>query len=226
MQAEQGLAPAARILVIGASRGIGLATCRAALAQGYRVRAFARNITAQAINHPDYEAMRGDALDPGDVARALAGCDAVVLTLGVKADPATLLNPVTLFSRATQVLLTQIRAAADDGARPIRLIAVTGYGVGDSRRALPLPERVLFEAVMGRVAADKERQESLIRASDTAWTILRPGFLTRAVSCPRARIRTDPREWRNGFVSRDTVADTILSLLRTGDHVHEVAILT
>ena len=83
MHQEQGLAPGARILVIGASRGIGLATCRAALARGYRVRAFARNITAHAIRHPDYEAVQGDALDPGDVARALAGCDAVVQTLGV-----------------------------------------------------------------------------------------------------------------------------------------------
>lgn len=226
MHQEQGLAPGARILVIGASRGIGLATCRAALSQGYRVRAFARNITAHAIRHPDYEAMQGDALDPGDVARALVGCDAVVQTLGITADPATLLNPVTLFSQATQLLLTQIRAIANDTPRPIRLIAITGYGVGDSRRALPLPERVLFEAVMGRVAADKERQESLIRSSDTAWTILRPGFLTRAVSCPRARLRTDPQEWRNGFVSRDTVADTILSLLRTGDHIHKAAVLT
>jgi uncharacterized protein YbjT (DUF2867 family) len=226
MHEEAGLAPGARILVIGASRGIGLATCRAALMQGYRVRAFARNITAHAINHPGYEVVRGDALDTEDVARALTDCDAVVQTLGIKADPQTLINPVTLFSQATQVLLAQIRALGESASRPIRLIAITGYGVGDSRRALPLPERVLFEAVMGRVAADKERQESLIRASDTDWTILRPGFLTRAVSCPQARLRADPREWRNGFVSRDTVADTIVSLLRTGDQSHKAVVLT
>ncbi|HMB10915.1 NAD(P)-dependent oxidoreductase [Saliniramus sp.] len=210
-----------RILVIGASQGIGLATCKAALSAGFRVRGFARNIDRSSLHHPDFEAVRADALNEADVAEALRGCDAVVQTLGIKADPATLINPVTLFSRATDVLLPAMRAA--DVAR---LVTVTGYGVGDSRRALPLPERLLFEAVMGRVAADKERQESAIRASDTQWTILRPGFLTLVASCPAARLRADPADWRNGFVSRNAVADAIVDLLRGGGYLHKAVVFT
>lgn len=219
--AQTALAPGARVLVIGASRGIGLATCKAAIAAGFKVRGFARNIDRISLQHPDFEAVRGDALNETDIAEALRGCDAVVQTLGIKADPATLINPVTLFSRATDVLLPAMRAA--DVAR---LVAVTGYGVGDSRRALPLPERILFETVMGRVAADKERQESAIRASDTQWTILRPGFLTLAASCPDARLRVDPADWRNGFVSRNAVADAIIRLLRGGGYLHKAVVFT
>lgn len=218
---EQVLAPGARILVIGASRGIGRATCRAALKAGYRVRGFARNIAGAGIRHRDFEAFSGDALEYADLAEAMHGCDGVVQSLGIRADPATLLAPVSLFSQATRVML---QAMAQTGAD--RLVAVTGYGVGDSRRSLSLPERILFETVMGRVAADKERQESLIRASDIAWTILRPGFLTRAVSCPSARLRADPGEWRNGFVSREAVAGQIVSLLRSGEYSHNALVFT
>ncbi len=221
MAEEDGLAPGARILVIGASRGIGRETCAAALKAGYRVRGFARGIEDRAFRHHAFEAVAGDALDFHDMTRALEGCDAVVQSLGIRADPATLLAPVSLFSQATRVML---QAMAHAGTP--RLVAVTGYGVGDSRRALALPERVLFETVMGRVAADKERQESLIRASDTHWTILRPGFLTRAVSCPSARLRADPGEWRNGFVSRSAVAEQIVGLLRSGAYSGNAVVFT
>ncbi len=218
---DAALAPGSRILVMGASRGIGLATCKAALDAGFRVRGFARKIDQSMLRHRDFEAVQGDALDEIDVATALRDCDGVVQTLGINADPATLINPVTLFSRASGVLLPAMR---NEGV--LRLVAVTGYGVGDSRTALPLPERILFETVMGRVAADKERQESAIRASDTQWTILRPGFLTRVASCPAARLRVDPQEWRNGFVSRRAVADAIVALLRNGDLLHKAAVFT
>lgn len=221
MAEETGLAPGARILVIGASRGIGRETCAAALDAGFRVRGFARNIADTAFRHRDFEAVRGDALDFQDMALAMEDCDAVVQSLGIHADPATLLAPVSLFSQATRVML-QAMAHADAS----RLVAVTGYGVGDSRRALALPERIAFEAVMGRVAADKERQESLIRASGTDWTILRPGFLTRAVSCSSARLRADPAEWRNGFVSRRDVAAQIVMLLRTGAYTRNAVVFT
>jgi len=216
-----GLAPGARILVIGASSGIGRETCAAALEAGYLVRGFARSITRRDFRHGAFEAVAGDALDREAMVRAVEGCDAVVQSLGIRADPATLLAPVSLFSQATGVML---EAMAQNGVG--RVVAVTGYGIGDSRRALALPERIAFEAVMGRVAADKERQEDLLRASDAHWTILRPGFLTRAVSCPSARLRVDPADWRNGFVSRRDVAAQIVTLLRTGAYDREAVVFT
>ncbi len=221
MSEETGLAPGARILVIGASSGIGRETCASALEAGSLVRGFARSITRRDFRHEAFEAVAGDALDREAMVRAMEGCDAVVQSLGIRADPATLLAPVSLFSQATGVML---EAMAQNGVR--RVVAVTGYGIGDSRRALALPERIAFEAVMGRVAADKERQEDLLRASDAHWTILRPGFLTRAVSCPSARLRVDPADWRNGFVSRRDVAAQIVTLLRTGAYDREAVVFT
>ena len=71
-----------RVLIIGASKGIGLETTRQALDAGHDVRALARSATAIAISNPSLEKMPGDALKPEDVEAALAGVDVVIQTLG------------------------------------------------------------------------------------------------------------------------------------------------
>ena len=52
----------AHVLVIGASKGIGLETVKAALAAGHRVRAFARSAADIAVSDPGLERFSGDAL--------------------------------------------------------------------------------------------------------------------------------------------------------------------
>jgi NAD(P)-dependent dehydrogenase (short-subunit alcohol dehydrogenase family) len=65
------------VLIIGASRGIGLETVRAALAAGHSVRALARSARRIPVDHPKLEKMPGDALEMATVKRALTGVDVV-----------------------------------------------------------------------------------------------------------------------------------------------------
>ena len=92
-----------RVLIIGASKGIGLETTRQALDAGHHVRALARSATAIAISNPSLEKMRGNALKTEDVETALVGVDVVIQTLGVGLGD--LFRPVHLFSDATRVLI-------------------------------------------------------------------------------------------------------------------------
>ena len=55
------------VLIIGASRGIGLETVRAALAAGHSVRALARSARRIPVDHPKVEKMSGDALEMATV---------------------------------------------------------------------------------------------------------------------------------------------------------------
>ncbi len=86
-----------RVLVIGASKGIGLETIRQALAAGYDVRALARSATSINLSDAKLKKVQGDALNQQDVEAALAGVDAVIVTLGVGLGD--LFKPVHLFSR-------------------------------------------------------------------------------------------------------------------------------
>lgn len=87
----------ALILVIGASRGIGLETVKAALAAGHKVRAFARSAPSIDISDPNLTKITGDARVRGEVAAAVQGVDAVIYAVGATSLSDLLLG-TTLFS--------------------------------------------------------------------------------------------------------------------------------
>ena len=118
----------ATILIIGASRGIGLETVKAALRAGHSVRALARSARRIPVDHSNLEKMPGDALQMATVRRALTGVDVVIQSLGLSAGPEVIFKPTGLFSTAMRVLVT-----AMEKAQVKRLICVTGFGAGDSR---------------------------------------------------------------------------------------------
>ena len=117
----------ARVLIIGASKGIGLETTRQALEAGHQVRALARSAAAIGFSDPKLEKVRGDALVSKDIEEALNGIDVVIQTLGVSLGD--LFRPVRLFSDATRVLVSAMESAAVK-----RLICVTGLGQATAAR--------------------------------------------------------------------------------------------
>jgi putative NADH-flavin reductase len=192
----------ALLLVIGASRGVGLETVKAALAAGHRVRAFARRASSILIDAPELEKIAGDALDAASIARAVAGVDAVIQSLGAPRTAQSVLVATTLFSRATRILIDAMRAG---GVR--RLVTVTGLGAGDSRgHGSFLYDALLFPLFLKRIYDDKDVQEQMIRASGLDWTIVRPGLLTNGPATGAARALPDPKDWSAGYVSRADVA--------------------
>lgn len=194
----------ARVLIIGASKGIGLETTRLALDAGHRVRAFSRSARGSALSNPNLEKIRGDALDRRDIAAALDAIDVVIQALGVSS-LGDLFRPVSLFSDAARLLVSAMEG------RPVkRLISVTGFGAGDSRASISCLQRLPFLMVFGRAYADKSVQEQLIKDSSLDWTIARPGVLTNGRRTGRYRILDEPSQWRNGIISRADVADFLV----------------
>ncbi len=193
------------ILIIGASRGIGLETVRRALDQAYQVHAFARSASQIPLGHPHLTKINGDALRAEDVAAAVRGSDGVIQTLGAKAGFGMLKGPIRLFSDATRILITAMEAS---GVK--RLICVTGFGAGDSREHMAAWQRLPFELLLGRVYADKAAQEIMIKRSSLDWVIARPGILSNGPRTGHYKILDKPSHWRNGTIARADVADFLV----------------
>jgi putative NADH-flavin reductase len=193
----------AKVLIIGASRGIGLETVKAALLAGHNVRALARSAARIPIQNPSLEKVPGNALDSSKIRSALEGVDVVIETLGVDIAPRSIFERTTLFSQSTRILVDAMKAA---GVK--RLIAVTGLGAGDSRgHGGLLYDAVVFPLFLKRVYDDKDVQEWIIRSSGLDWTIVRPGLLSNRSATGQYRILTTPKDWRFGVISRADVAD-------------------
>ena len=211
----------ATILIVGASRGIGLETVRRGLEAGHKVRALARSAGRIQIDRPDLERVPGDARDPTIVKRALDGVDAVIETLGVAPGPGVIFKPVTLFSTATRVLVNLMQEADIK-----RLVCVTGIGAGDSRdKGGFLYAAIFLPLFLKQVYDDKDVQEWIIRASTLEWVIARPGLLTRGPRTGAYRVLTNPDEWRMGRISRADVADFLVKQVDDNAHLGQMPLL-
>jgi putative NADH-flavin reductase len=211
----------AKLLIIGASRGIGLETVKAALLAGHTVRALARSAAEIAIQNPAFEKVSGDALDSGTIRSAVGGVDVVVQTLGVDITPRSIFERTTLFSQSTRILVDAMKIADVK-----RLIAVTGLGAGDSRgHGGFLYDAVAFPLLLKRVYDDKDVQEWIIRSSGLDWTIVRPGLLTNRPASGRYRILTAAHDWRFGLISRADVADFIVRQIEDRALIHATPLL-
>jgi putative NADH-flavin reductase len=209
------------VLIIGASRGIGFETVKLALKAGHSVRALARSANTIALHDPRLEKLDGDALDQHTIERALVGVDAVIQTLGVSPTPELIFSGTRLFSVATRILVNAMEASAVK-----RLISVTGLGAGDSRGHGGLLYNAALGLFLGRIYADKDAQEWIMRRSRLDWTIVRTTVLTTGPRTGAYRVLVDARDWRSGFISRADVADFLVKQIEDASLIRKTPVLT
>jgi uncharacterized protein YbjT (DUF2867 family) len=166
------------IIVFGSTGGTGLATCRALAAAGHEVTAFARD-PAKLPAIQSVASVRGDVMNPGDVAAAVPGHDLVIVTLGNSQNPFAMMlgarrtTPADVCEIGTGNILAAMKAASTP-----RLLVVSAFGIGDTRARLPFSFKLFYRTVLREHMADKEKQEALVKASGLDWTLVQPVGLT------------------------------------------------
>ncbi len=216
---DNGLSPeparrVLNLLVIGATRHTGNQVMRQALAAGHTVTALARDPARIDVQHERLRVVRGDVLDPATLAPAMAGCDAVVSSLGATA---AYRAPTTLYSDGMRNIIQAMRAAGVG-----RLVAVTAAPLSrdkDDTLRSRLINKVLWTFIK-ELYSDMARMEEVIRTSDLDWTIVRPPKLTNKP--PTGHYRTAiNRSVRGGYsISRADLAGAILTLLDDPTAIH------
>lgn len=165
------------IRVFGANGPTGHHIVRRALAAGHDVTAFTRRPASFPIAHDRLRVMGGDAHEPADVARAIAGGDAVLSALGVPFSK----EPVNTFSVGTANIIAAMRA---HGVR--RLVVVSSSSIEPDTLSKDTGGGFVFEKVLkpyvikklGRtVYDDMRRMEASVRESGLEWVIARPSGL-------------------------------------------------
>jgi len=212
-----------RLLVLGASGGIGSWLVRLAAERGHEVTALARQTAT--LNAPSpVRVVRGEATDPHVLAAAVRDQDAVASCLGLRragASPwAALRSPPDLVESVTRALVPAMERA---GVR--RLVAVSAGGVGDSFAQLTGPVRWLV--TRGNVAVayrDLERMEAVLRGSAIDWLAVRP--VTLAHGAPTGRARPVAKYTMMSRVRRGDVAAWMLDALeRPGTFAERTVLL-
>ena len=167
-----------KILVFGATGGSGRAIVARALAGGHDVTAFARN-PARMDPAPRLTVVAGDATRAEDVARAIPGHDAVVISLGERPGRLDWLPGMRRAppSRVCEIGTRNVITALPSGSPP-RVVIVSAFGVGDTRETAPWYYRLYLRIFLRELMADKERQEALLKSTGLDVLIVQPVALT------------------------------------------------
>lgn len=197
-----------KIIVFGASQGLGKQVVQRALAHGHSVTAFARHPERLGISHERLRLVAGDATSAAAVSKAIKGQRAAVCTLGIPTKPA-------LGFGHSPVLTAGVANIIEGMERHgvWRLVLETAIGSGESKRSLGLLARITFRWVLGYLFREKDRQERMVRESGLDWTIVRPSALTNGPLTDR--LIEDPPQTYGLFthVSRIDVAEDIVRIL-------------
>jgi uncharacterized protein YbjT (DUF2867 family) len=194
-----------KILVLGATGATGRLIVGMALAEGHGVVALVRS-KAKAGDLTGAELVEGDARDAAALTSAIAGCDAVVSSLGTAMSP---FREVTMLSTATRAL---VGVMEKQNVR--RLVCITGLGAGDSRgHGGFFFDRLLLPLMLRKVYEDKDRQEDAIRGSTLDWTIVRPTVLNDKPARGGVKALTDLSGVHGGTIARADVADFVVQQL-------------
>ncbi len=207
-----------RIAIIGASRGIGYELLKAAIDEGHEVTALVRDPAKLTMSTPALKVIKGDILAPSYVSDTIAGQDAICICIGI---PPTR-KPVDVFSRGTQNVLDAIGRESTQ-----KLILVTGIGAGDSKgHGGFFYDRILNPLLLETNYADKDRAESIVKASPVKWLIVRPGFLTNGSRTGKYRVIENLSGVTAGKISRADVADFMLKQLASPTYFGKTPLLT
>lgn len=165
-----------KVLIFGATGGVGLALSSQAISAGHTVTILARNpsklpstiSTAATI-------IKADAvLDPAAVASAVKGQDAILVSLGGN----SLLFRGYDCSKGTDNILAGIKSSsASDSSPPPRLIICSSMGASESAPFIP----GFVKWMLKHPLADKDVQEAAVRAAaGVPHVIVRPTGLNDA----------------------------------------------
>lgn len=159
-----------KILLLGATGHTGHEVLDVALARGHQVTAFVRSPEKVRRAEAGLVITAGDALDVDRLSAALPGHQAVISTLGLPGRQA--LRPSSFMAESAAATVSAMKRA---GVARLAILSA----------AVLFPERGLFYAffrwLLRHHASDLSQMETVVSATDLAWTIARPPRLVQAL---------------------------------------------
>jgi uncharacterized protein YbjT (DUF2867 family) len=107
-----------------------------------------------------------------------------------------------------------------------RLILISAFGVGESRRDAPLIPRIMYRVLLRDIFADKEVAEDYVKRSGLAWTIVQPVLLTDGPLTGQYRVGERLELHGLPKISRPDVAHFILAEAAKSAFVRKVVAIS
>jgi putative NADH-flavin reductase len=197
-----------RVLVLGATGGIGKFLLEFATARGHEVTAFVRSPQKTALKSERLRVVPGDLLHAEQLAQVLLGQDVVLSAFG----PATL-RRVTTRGEFGAALATAMERS---GVR--RAVVVSSGLLFEEQNAIG---KLLRGTLFRNLLPDMTAMEATLQKDGLEWTIVRPPRLTNGPLTKSYSV-ADGRLPKGMTVSRACVADFMIKEAERPAHVRQI----
>jgi putative NADH-flavin reductase len=193
-----------KLLVLGATGGVGLEMVRQAVERGHSVTAFVRAPERLKPFADRIQIVQGDLLNPTNLAPVLEGQDGVLSAFG----------PRLPLSKTDATLLERFASALTDAMSHSRVTRAVIVSTAFLFKDAVLPPAYLFGRLFfPSIVADASAMEKLVAKSGLDWTIVRPPQLTDKPRTGKYRTREGHLPPFGFKIARADVADCMLRIM-------------
>src|SRR5579883_56488 len=198
------------LFVLGATGHTGTHIVDIALSRSHNVTAFVRSPQKNAQRDPRLKIVKGDPLSVQQLAKEIAGHDAVLSALGVR--PPQAFRPHSVVGECAA---STVAAMTQTGVKRIVLVSA----------AVLFPEKgisfAFFRWLLKHISRDLETAEGIVRSTPFEWTIVRPPRLTNSTDA-KFRIVRDALPPKGSVASFRAVAAFMVDVVEQRSHFREL----
>ena len=208
-----------RIVIFGATGGIGRHALQHALAKGHEVVAYARNPNKIKTKHPRLTITKGELTDYEAMRDAIRGCDAVVWTVGVSMkrhyEGMPALDGHKLLLKAMKE--TGVKRLVDWGTPSVKF--------GQDKQSFI----TVFPSIAAAIFFPKSKKEmiaigDLLKQSDLDWTLVRFMQPTDKEAIGRVKVSFGDKSIKMA-VTRNDIAKFMIDQVESDEYIRSMPII-
>jgi len=208
-----------KVIIFGATGGIGKWAVKHALDKGYEVIAYVRNPAKMTQQHERLHVVKAQISDVSAMTKALKGADAAIWCVGVNMNDKLVSNEELIGHE------NLLQAMKTNGVKRIITWATTSVKAEGDKLSLAT---VLPPIIAGFKFPNGKRElraiAELLKTSDTDWTIVR--FLGPKNTPYTGKVKVTFGDKRiNFFISREDIGAFMVEQVESRDYIHRMPII-
>lgn len=211
-----------RILLLGATKGLGKEILNEALSLGFEINCLVRNAKKFPIEQNNIRVFEGDATSSIDLENAVQDSKIIISTLNVMRKNlfpwSNITNDKNTISKSSKNIIEISKRK-----KIKHLISVSAWGVNESLDHIPIWFKLLIKnSNLKYPYIDHGKSEKLLVNSNLNWTILRPSALVNFLNNHQVKESISLKNKPSLIISRKSLAKFIINIVDKKNYYNKI----
>ena len=211
-----------KILLLGASRGLGKEILNEAIGLNFEINCLVRNRKKISTLNKKIKVFEGDATCISDLNNSIENSEIIISTLNVMRKNLFPWSKI-INSKATISNTSKNIIEISHRKKIKHFICVSAWGANESLNQIPIWFKLLIKySNLKYPYIDHERNEKLLTNSNLNWTILRPTALINFMSNKRVKESISIEDKPSLIISRRSLAKFIINIVDKKNYYNKI----